>query len=169
MSRAIPARRRCAAPFSNRIELQPSVRAAVLAAAWLCAIGGVIFAAPDLPLLARIAICTCVATMSVATIQSVFLLGGPNAIRAMHWSESDQLYASLGRDQRKVAVVLAPGSFRLGRKWLLLWLKSCDGVHGVLIDEGMQDPQAFRRLCRRLESLRNAIPGEPPNDQKPPS
>jgi hypothetical protein len=169
MSRAIPARRRCAAPFSNRIELQPSVRAAALATAWLCAIGGVLLVSLDLPLLARIAICICAATMSIATIHSVFLLGGPNAIRALQWSEAGQLFAQFGPEQRESTVVLAPGSFRWGRKWLLLWLKSCDGVHGVFIDGEKQDRQAFRRLCRRLETLRNTSPDGPPNDPVPPS
>ena len=169
MSRAIPARRRCAAPFSNRIELQPSVRAAVLAIAWLCAIGTVILVALDLPLLARIAICICAATMCIASIHSVFLLGGPNAIQELHWNETGQLFALLGPDRREFTVALAPGSFRLGRKWLLLWLESCDGVHGVFIDEDKQDRQAFRRLCRRLEILRNRVPAGPPDDQIPPS
>jgi hypothetical protein len=169
MSRAISARRRCAAPFSNRIELQPSVRAAALAIAWLCAIGGVVIAALDMPLLARIAICICAATMSASAIHSVFLLAGPNAIRALDWSETGQLYAYLGRDLRELSVVLAPGSFRLGRNWLLLWLKSCDGVHGVLIDEARQEPKAFRCLCRSLESLRNTFPDNPPDESRPPS
>jgi hypothetical protein len=169
MSRAIPARRRCAAPFSNRIELQPSARAAVLAGAWLCAIGGVVLFALDLPLLARIAICICAATLSVTTLHSVFLLGGPNAILELHWNETGQLFALLGPERREFTVVLAPGSFRLGRKWLLLWLRSCDGVHGVFIDEEEQDRQAFRRLCRCLKSLQNRVPDGPPNDQIPPS
>lgn len=169
MSRAIPARPRYAAPFSNRIELQPSVRGAVLTIVWLCAIGGVILGALDLPLPARIALCLCAATICITTIQSVFLLGGPNAVRALQWSESGQLYAFLGAERREFAVALAPGSFRLGRKWLLLWLKSCDGVHGVFIDEEKQDRRAFRRLCRRLEIFRNAPPDGPLNDQKPPS
>ena len=122
----------------------------------------------DLPLLARIAMCICTATISIATIHSVFLLGGPNAIRALHWSETGPLYACVGREQRELAVVLAPGSFRLGRKWLLLWLKSCDGVHGVFIDEEGRTRRPSGG-CAGASKVRNAVPGEPPNDQKPPS
>ena len=92
----------------------------------------------------------------------MFLLGGPNAIRELHWNETGQLFALLGPERREFTVVLAPGSFRLGRKWLLLWLKSCDGVHGVFIDEDKQDRQAFRRLCRRLENSPQQGPGRAP-------
>jgi len=126
---------------------------------WVCAMGGVILLALDLPLLTRLAMCICTATISIATIHSVFLLGGPNAIRALRWSETGTLHACVGRQQRELAVVLAPGTFRLGCKWLLLWLRSCDGIHAVFIEANRQDPQAFRRLCRRLECRNNALPG----------
>jgi hypothetical protein len=160
MSRPIPATRRCAAPFSRRIELQPSLRAASLAVAWICAFGGMTLCALELSLPARIAICVCAATASQRAIQSVFLLRGPNAIREIRCNQSGQMFAILGRSSRELSVALAPGSFRLGRRWLLLWLQTCDGVHGVFIDSGAQDPKDFRALCRRLQTSPNGLPGE---------
>ena len=86
-------------PRRSRIELNcsPSVRAAVAGvASGYVPLAAVILFALDLPLLARIAICICAATICIATIHSVFLLGGPDAIRALHWSETGQLYAVSG-------------------------------------------------------------------------
>ena len=144
----------------NRIELRPALRAAVAASVWISSIDAVIFFALDLPLLARIALCICAATICSTTIHSVFLLGGARASGRCDWSESGQLYAFQGRYPRELSVVLAPGSFRLGRDWLLLWVKCCDGVHAIFIDGARQDPSAFRQLCRRLENGRECVPGQ---------
>ena len=110
-----------------------------------------ILCAVELPLPARIVVCACVATANLLSLQSVFLLRGPSAVRSISWTDSGELIAIVGQPPRDLTVFLAPGSARLGRDWLLLWLASRDGVHGVLIDAARQDSQAFRRLCRRLE------------------
>src|SRR5262245_31078233 len=106
MSRATHARRPCAAPSSNRIDLEPSRRAAVLAYAWLCVFVGVMLGAIDLPLLARLAICICAATPSIISIQSVFLLRGPRAVQALGSTPDGHLYAFVGRGRRYLTVVL---------------------------------------------------------------
>ena len=151
MSRTIPATRRCVAPSSSRIDLEPSGRAAAGVLIWAGICSGVFLCAVELPLPARIVICACLATANLLSLQSVFLLRGPGAVRSIRWTGSGELFATMGQPPRELNVFLAPSSARLGRDWLLVWLVSCDGVHGVLIDATGQDSKAFRRLCRRLE------------------
>ena len=58
--------------------------------------------------------------------------------------------AFLGREKNEYSVTVRPGSFRLGRLGLLLWLDTGDGSRAVYIDAGMQDRRALRSLCRLL-------------------
>jgi hypothetical protein len=109
-----------------------------------------ILAAVDLPLPVRIATCVCAATAGLVAIQSVFLLRGSNAVRAVQWNDKGQMTAFRGQEKNEYPVTVRPGSFRLGRLGLLLWLDTGDGSHAVFIDAGLQDPRAFRGLCRRL-------------------
>jgi hypothetical protein len=51
---------------------------------------------------------------------------------------------------------LRPGAFRLGFAFLMLWFTTRDGLRGALIDGGLQEPLAFRRLSRLL----NQRPGQ---------
>jgi len=109
-----------------------------------------ILAAVELPLPVRIAVCVCAATAGLAAIQSVFLLRGAKAVRALRWTDKGQMTAFLGREKNEYSVTVRPGSFRLGRLGLLLWLDTGDGSRAVYIDAGMQDRRALRSLCRLL-------------------
>jgi hypothetical protein len=102
------------------------------------------------PLPVRIAICIGAATFGVAGIRRYFLFEGKNAVRALAWGPDAALIATLGSRRLAVPVELAPGSFRLGRLGLFLWLRGCDGKYAVFIDVGIQEICAIRRLSRRL-------------------
>jgi len=156
----IPYRRPCVAQSCRRIDLKPSTRAALLGIGWLAALAWMILAAVDLPLPARIAICLCTATAALVAIQSVFLLRGSNGVRAVQWTGKGQITALLGREKNEYLVTVRPGSFRLGRLGLLLWLDTGEGSRAVFIDAGLQDPGAFRGLCRLLSGPAQRLPGK---------
>jgi hypothetical protein len=151
MFRAIPARRLCAATCSGIIEIQPSARAAILALLWLSAFMAMTLLAVDLPLLVRIGLCICAATVCAPVIRSTLLLAGPAAVKSLRWS-GNSLWVRFGDDAREQSAELAPGSFRIGQILLVLRLKTCDRTACVLIDGGGQEVQGFRRLCRYLQS-----------------
>ncbi|HEY5973073.1 MAG TPA: hypothetical protein VIT22_14130 [Pseudoxanthomonas sp.] len=136
------------------------MRAALLGIAWLAALGWMILAAVDLALPARIAVCVCAATAGLATIQSVFLLRGSRAVRALQWNDKGQINAVLGGRKDEYPVTVRPGSFRLGRHGLLLWLETGHGSLAVFIDASKQEPRAFRSLCRLLNRPRLRFPDE---------
>jgi len=133
---------------STRIDLVPSCRAATFAVCWLAVVCGALIWAVALPLPARIGLCVAIATPALASIRSCLLLKGKRAVRTLDWGAGWR--AGIGAGATETCVTLRPGSFRVGRAFLLLWLTSCDGIHGVFIDAERQDPVAFRRLCRRL-------------------
>jgi len=149
--------RPCAAPSGTqaerpssgtRIVLVASPRAATLVVSWLIVLCGVLVSALALPLPARIGLCIALATPGLAAIRGCLLLQGRKAVHSLDWSHGWR--AQIGAAWTETSVTLRPGSFRVGRAFLLLWLQSRDGIHGVLIDGGRQDPRAFRRLCRQL-------------------
>jgi hypothetical protein len=132
----------------DRIDLAPSPRAALFATSWLIVLCGVLVSALALPLPARICLCIGITTPGWAAIRGCLLLKGRKAVHTLDWSLGWR--AGIGPDRTETSVTLRTGSFRVGRAFLLLWLQSRDGMHGVLIDGGRQDPAAFRRLCRQL-------------------
>jgi hypothetical protein len=147
---ATPASPACAGKCSGRIELVPSLRAATLAGAWLLAVCAATLLGVEAPLPARIAICFGIASFGWAGIRSACLLAGPDAVRAIGWRPDGQLLVWFRSSRRESAVTLAAGSFRLGCRAFVLWLESCDGNHVVVIDAGIQDFHAIRRLAGRL-------------------
>ena len=149
MFRTIPGTRPSAAPCSTRIDLTPSVRAATLAGAWLVLVCGVLLGAVALPLPARIGLCVAIATPGLAAIRRCLLLRGARAVHSLDWGRG--WHAGIGPGGTETPVTLLAGSFRVGRAFLLLWLRSRDGIHAVYIDAGRQEPRAFRRLCRQLQ------------------
>jgi len=104
-----------------------------------------------LPLSARAFICVGVATFGVAAIRSTLLLAGHRAVRALRWTDEGEWIVCLGRRRICHRARLARGSFQLGRLGLFLWFETCDGMHGIFIDAGMQAPGSYRRLVRRLK------------------
>jgi hypothetical protein len=150
MSRTIPSTRPCVAPScSSRIELAPSRRAAALAASWLIVVCAVLIGAVALPLPARIGLCLAMATPAAVAIRRCLLLRGRRAVHILEWRGGWRAWIGPGRIETPVTVL--GGSFRIGRVFLLLWLRGRDGIHGVVIDTGRQEPRAFRRLCRQLQ------------------
>lgn len=158
MSRTTPGTRPSVAPSGApteksdsrcRIDLVPSLRAATLAACWLLLVCGVLLGALALPLPVRIGLCIAIATPGMAAIRRSFLMKGRRAVHTLDWSLGWRV--ELGPGRTETCVTLRPGSFRVGRAFLFLWLQSRDGTHGVLIDGGRQEPHAFRRLCRQLQ------------------
>jgi len=119
-----------------------------LATAWLIVQSGVLVSALALPLLARICLCISIAAPGWVAIRRCLLLKGPKAVHTLDWSLGWR--AGIGPTRIETSVTLRAGSFRVGRAFLLLWLQSRDGMHGVFIDGGSQDCAAFRRLCRQL-------------------
>ena len=110
-----------------------------------------ILVAVDLPLLVRIATCVAIATPGMEAIWRVFLLQGPRGVRALSWSGRDPVLGvrlGTGGQERPASVVR--GSFRLGRSYLLLWLRTGRRVHAVFIAGNQQEVRAFRGLCRWL-------------------
>lgn len=166
MSRTIPVKRQSVAPSGapneqpppgalnrrlpsvSRIEIVPSRRAAAWAGGWLALVCGVLVAAVALPLPVRVGLCIAIATPGLAAIRGCMLLAGRRAVRMLDWSAGWR--ARIGPGTTETSVTLQVGSFRVGQAFLLLWLRSCDGIHGVFIDAGGQDPVTFRRLCRQL-------------------
>ena len=150
MSRTIPGTRPCVAPScSSRIELAPSRRAAALAASWLILVCAVVIGAVALPLPVRIGLCLAIATPATLAIRRVLLLRGRSAVHILGWQGGAWL-AWIGPGRIETPVTLQAGSFRVGRLFLLLWLRGRDGIHGIFIDAGRQEPRSFRRLCRQL-------------------
>ena len=149
MSRSNPGMRPCVASSScSRIDLVPSARAAVLAVAWLSLLCAVILGGVALPLAGRIAICVSIATPGWLAIRGCVLLRGGGAVRALAWEGGWRAWIGPGRIE--TSVTLQAGSFRVGRLFVLLGLRSRDGMHGIFIDAGRQEPRSFRRLCRQL-------------------
>ena len=109
-----------------------------------------VFAA-SLPLGVRIAICLMLAPVYAACVRRVVQLRGRHAVRALGWTDEGALLAWLGSHGAPLGATLAPGSFRLGARMLILTVQTEAGRHALLLDGAAQDPAAFRRLCQRLE------------------
>jgi hypothetical protein len=120
----------------------------VLAASWLVLVCAMLVGGVALPLPARIVLCVAIATPGVAAIRGCLLLEGRKAVHSLEWSHGWR--AGIGPGRIETAVTLRAGSFRVGQAFLLLWLRSCDGIHAVFIDAARQEPRAVRRLCRQL-------------------
>jgi hypothetical protein len=116
----------------------------------------------ELPLLVRIAICVALATASAASVRSTVLLRGPQGVHSLEWSRDGELRAAQGPGRVFVPVTLGGGSFRFGTGLLVLWLNTPSGTHGIFIAGFVQDPRAFRGLCRRLQWPASSASGRPP-------
>jgi len=153
MFQTTPASPGCAGPCSRRIELVPSARVAALIGGWLAALCLALVFGVALPLPARVAICVGAATLGFTGIRRHVLLADRRSVRALAWHEGGGCFAYVGFRSVETAVIVAPGSFHLPGVGLFLWLRACDGMHGVFIDAGLQDEFAIRRLTRHLEWL----------------
>jgi len=156
MFQKIPATPRCAAHCS-RIDLRPSRGAAALWLAWLTLVCGATLFAVALPWLARLAVCAAVAIPGFRCVSSFVLLEGPRAVRAIAWSDEGEFVVFLGPALQPQAASVGIGSFRFGLQLWALRFTTPLGPRSVLIAGGVQEPRAFRRLCRCLNGrLRRA-------------
>lgn len=153
------ATRRCAARC-GRIDLIPSRRIAALWIAWL-AIVCLVFLAMALPLSARLAMCLGLCAANLRALASLVLLRGPRAVRWIEWDLDGQFRLGAALDESAREASLHRGSFRLGFAFLVLWFSTPAGLRGVLIDGGLQDPVAFRRLGRSLNRRPERPSGHP--------
>jgi hypothetical protein len=161
----IPARPHFAARCSSRIEIHPSRRATLLWIGWLLALCCAIVLGVALPLPARLAICSCLLITCLPVLRYFILLRGSRAVRSLEWVEGDSgeesFTAFLGPARMASDARLTNGSFRLGNQVLVLRLATGFGVRSVLIDSSVQEPEPFRRLCRRLETRPRRPPKGP--------
>jgi len=124
----------------------------------------VILTAVALPLPARVGICLALATPALLAIRSGLLLRGRSAVVSLQWG-AQGWRAGFGPWQTEMPVTIRTGSFRLGEVVMVLWVEACDGIHAVCIDANRQNPEAIRRLCRRL----GWSPRQPPTEPGPAS
>jgi hypothetical protein len=125
--------------------------------AWLALAGCVTLFAVALPWPARIAICIAFIAPGVHCIRSFVLLKGPDAVRAIEWSEEGEFGVWLGPAFTRYPATLATGSFRLGREVWVLRFSTPLGPRPVLVAGAVQDTRPFRRLSRSLSGhLRRA-------------
>ena len=123
-----------------------------MAALWLSWLGVVCVAllfAVAVPWLARIAICLVLVISNVRSVGVCVLLRGTRAVRALEWQEQGDFTLVSGTPRLFSPAALAAGCFRLG-SIVVLRLSTAAGMRVVLIDGGLQEMRAFRRLCRRL-------------------
>ena len=142
-TRATP---RFARRSSTRIELQPSLRAALGGAAWLILVCTITIGAVALPWPLRVAICLLTALAGLRAIHSFVGLRGPSGVRAIDWT-GGALTIHVGPQWRPIGATWSRESFRPGRRWLALVFDTPSGQRRVLIDARYQDARAFRRLC----------------------
>ena len=147
----IRATRRSAASCS-RIDLVPSRRIAGLWLGWLVIVCAAILAV-DLSWPLRVSLCVALAGVNLRAIAQVVLLRGPRAVRWIECDADGRLRIGPALAGELPDATLRPGAFRLGIAFFVLWFITSRGLRGVLIDGGLQDPAAFRRLSRGLKLI----------------
>ena len=153
MSPTIRGMPRSAGSSSCRIDCVPSWRAACAAAAWLLLVCAITLGCVALPFPVRLGLASLVAGFGVSTAWSYALLRGPSAIHAIEWQGGalpGAFSLQVGPGRERLAATLDRRSFRFGRSWLSLAFSTPAGTHRVLLDGGLHDPRAFRRLCREV-------------------
>ena len=117
---------------------------------WLAACVAMVLGGVALPVSTRVAIGIVLVAASIPAIRGGVLLRGPRAIRRLEWDDEGRFHVRLGDDPEPLPATLGLASFRLGIAFLVLWFATAKGSRVVLIDGGIQDPVAFRRLSRHL-------------------
>ena len=88
--------------------------------------------------------------VNIPALCGAVLLLGPRAVRILEWDEAGQFRLQRDAESEPASGELRAASFRLGIAVLVLWFSTQGGGRCVLIDGGIQDPVAFRRLSRHL-------------------
>ena len=144
----IPATPSSAATSCNRLELVGSRRAGLAWLSWLT-LACVCVAATDIHGCARLAIGAGVAAAGIAPLPGFVFLRGPRSMRALEWFDHEpEVYFLYVRSGRRLRVV-PEGCRRYGQLFWLLRFRSEEGVHRAMLDLGLQDARAVRRLGRR--------------------
>jgi hypothetical protein len=110
-----------------------------------------VLAGAALPLGVRVGIATLIAAHGAAALRSVILLRGAAAVVAIEWTPADRpgtVCLQVGRDRRRIPGTFDGRSFRFGRSCLFLIFSTPEGTRRVLLDAGVLEVRAFRRLCR---------------------
>jgi hypothetical protein len=120
--------------------------------AWLTITCGSILAV-DLPWPVRLSLGCALILANLRALARWVLLRGPRAIRWIEWQPDGRLRIGPEMAGESAEANLRPGTFRLGIAFFVLWFTTSRGVRGVLIDGGLQEPAAFRRLSRSLKLI----------------
>jgi len=89
-------------------------------------------------------------TVNIPAMRGAVLLRGPRAVRILEWDEAGHFRLRAGAESAPRPGTLRAMSFRLGIGVLVLWFSTSAGGRCVVVDGGIQDPVAFRRLVRHL-------------------
>jgi hypothetical protein len=127
---------------------------------WLLVCLAMVAGAVALPATPRVVFGLVLFAANIPAIRGAVLLRGPRAIRVLEWDEEGRFRVRLAGDRETRTATLHPASLRLGIAFLVLRFSTRAGSRVVLIDGGLQDPVAFRRLSRRL-SRAMLIPSRP--------
>jgi hypothetical protein len=119
---------------------------------WL-AIACAAILAVDLSWPLRLSLCLALTGLNLRALARTVLLRGPRAIHWIEWDPEGRMRIGPGPSDACPEATPRPGGFRLGIAFLVLWFMTPQGVRGVLIDGGLQDPAAFRRLGRSLKLI----------------
>jgi hypothetical protein len=144
------ATRRCAARCCGRIDLVPSRRLALAWFLWLAACLATLAAGVAWPVVVRLAFGLVLVAANLGALRRGVLLRGSQAIHRIDWDDAGAYRLWSGKEGDGCEATLHPGSFRLGIACLVLWFSTPAGRRWVLIDGGIQDRVAFRRLARHL-------------------
>ena len=109
--------------------------------------------AVELPWPLRTSLCLTLIGVNLRAIAQAVLLRGPRAIRWIEWEPDGPLRIGPALAGESPEASLRPGAFRLGIAFFVLWFTTPQGVRGVIIDGGLQEPSAFRRLSRGLKLI----------------
>jgi hypothetical protein len=109
--------------------------------------------AVELPWSLRLTLCLALIGVNLRAIAQAVLLRGPRAIRWIEWEPDGRLRIGPALAGESPEASLGPGAFRLGIAFFVLWFNTPRGLRGVLIDGGLQEPSAFRRLSRGLKLI----------------
>jgi hypothetical protein len=82
-------------------------------------------------------------------VRRFVLLCGPGSLRAVEWNARGDLLVQTGSGHR-LAAVPARGCRQYGIGLWILRFDTTSGAVSALLDTGLQDPVAMRRLSRRL-------------------
>jgi hypothetical protein len=148
MSRKTRARRPSAASSCERIEFVASRRAALLWLCWLSLAACLVWCSALSP---GSCVLLCLPLLwSVGSLWRFALLRGPRAIHALKWTGDGRYFVRLGFSARWLPAI-PQGCLRYGARLWILGFVTPVGFRSLLVETGIQEPRALRRLSRGLD------------------